>query len=121
MRNYTTVVGGSLWKVRRELNHDRCMRTYLLAVCALLAACGNRERPKPDKPMPQSSMQQPPPAAQDDRPVIVAFGDSLSAGFGVDSGQSYPDFLQKELDRRGLKYRVVNAGISGDTSSDGLE
>jgi acyl-CoA thioesterase-1 len=97
------------------------MRTYLLAVCALLAACGNREQPKPDKSMPQSSMQQPPPAAQDDRPVIVAFGDSLSAGFGVDSGQSYPDFLQKELDRRGLKYRVVNGGISGDTSSDGLE
>ena len=36
-------------------------------------------------------------------------------------GQSYPDFLQKELDRRGLRYRVVNAGNSGDTSSDGLD
>ena len=47
----------------------------------------------------------------------MAFGDSLTAGYGVDSGLSYPDFLQKEIDR----YRVVNAGISGDTTTDGLE
>lgn len=58
--------------------------------------------------------------AEDNRPVIVAFGDSLSAGFGVDPSKCYPDFLQKDLDTRGYRYRVVNAGISGDTSSDGL-
>lgn len=56
----------------------------------------------------------------DGRPVIVAFGDSLTAGFGVEPGDSYPDFLQKELDRRGLHWRVVNAGVSGDTTTDGL-
>ncbi|MDQ2945955.1 MAG: arylesterase, partial [Acidobacteriota bacterium] len=56
----------------------------------------------------------------DTRPVIVAFGDSLTAGFGADPGSSYPDFLQKELDRRSLKWRVVNAGVSGDTTTDGL-
>ena len=39
----------------------------------------------------------------------------------MDAGHSYPDVLQKDLDRRGLRYRVVNAGISGDTSSDGLD
>jgi acyl-CoA thioesterase-1 len=39
--------------------------------------------------------------------VIVAFGDSLTAGFGADSGKSYPDYLQQELDRRGLRYRAV--------------
>ena len=54
------------------------------------------------------------------RAVIVAFGDSLTAGYGVDAGFSYPDFLQKELDRSGHKYRVVNAGLSGDTSAGGL-
>jgi acyl-CoA thioesterase-1 len=58
---------------------------------------------------------------QDDaRPVIVALGNSISAGFGVPAGQSFPDHLQRELDRRNLKYRVVNAGISGDTTSGGL-
>jgi acyl-CoA thioesterase-1 len=58
--------------------------------------------------------------AADSRPVIAAFGDSLSAGFGVDAGLSYPDFLQTKLNEAGYKYRVINAGISGDTTSDGL-
>jgi len=52
--------------------------------------------------------------------VIVAFGDSLTAGFGADPGNSYPDFLQKDLDRAGLPWHVVNAGVSGDTTSDGV-
>src|SRR5258708_5711300 len=56
----------------------------------------------------------------DSRRVIAAFGDSLTAGYGVESGYSYPDFLQKQLDQAGRKYRVVNAGVSGDTTSGGL-
>lgn len=56
----------------------------------------------------------------DNRPVIACFGDSLTAGFGLDPGQSYPDLLQKDLDRRGLHYRVVNLGVSGETSQDGM-
>jgi acyl-CoA thioesterase-1 len=52
--------------------------------------------------------------------VIVAFGDSLTAGLGVDEGRSYPAFLQQALDRAGYAYRVVNAGISGDTTGGGL-
>ncbi len=57
----------------------------------------------------------------DTRPVIVAFGDSLTAGHGLAPGESFPDGLQKLLDRRGLRYRVVNQGISGDTTSGGAE
>lgn len=60
------------------------------------------------------------PIAADPRPVIVAFGDSLTAGFGVDPGLSFPDQLQKEFDAQGLKFRMVNLGISGDTTSGGL-
>ncbi len=52
--------------------------------------------------------------------MIVAFGDSLSAGFGAPPGKSFPDFLQKDLDAAGLHWRVVNAGVSGNTTSDGL-
>jgi acyl-CoA thioesterase-1 len=62
----------------------------------------------------------PPPSQPDARPVVVAFGDSLTAGYGVETGYSYPDFLQKDLDRAGYRYHVVNAGISGDTTSGGL-
>jgi acyl-CoA thioesterase-1 len=60
----------------------------------------------------------PPPI--DTRPVIVAFGDSLSAGFGADPGKSFPDFLQKDLSAAGLHWRVVNAGVSGNTTLDGV-
>jgi acyl-CoA thioesterase-1 len=56
----------------------------------------------------------------DNRPVIVCFGDSLTAGFGLDLGQSYPDLLQRELDRHGYRYRVENLSVSGDTTQDGL-
>ena len=63
------------------------------------------------------SWGQPP---KDTRPLIVAFGDSLTAGYGLPNGSSYPDLLQKELDQAGYKYRVFNAGISGDTTSGGL-
>jgi acyl-CoA thioesterase-1 len=52
--------------------------------------------------------------------VIVAFGDSLSAGYGAEPGKSFPDFLQRDLDAEGLKWRVVNAGVSGNTTTDGL-
>ena len=95
------------------------MRTYFFAACLFLAACGDQRKADAPAPLPDA---EPAAAAQpDDRRVIVAFGDSLSAGFGVDAGQSYPDFLQKTLDRRDLRYRVVNAGNSGDTSSDGVD
>jgi acyl-CoA thioesterase-1 len=57
----------------------------------------------------------------DGRPLVVCFGDSLTAGYGADPGYSYPDFLQKDLDAAGYRYRVVNEGVSGNTSKDGLE
>lgn len=52
--------------------------------------------------------------------MLVAFGDSLTAGFGAEPGKSYPDFLQQDIDRKGYRWRVVNLGVSGDTSTDGL-
>jgi acyl-CoA thioesterase-1 len=54
-------------------------------------------------------------------PVIVAFGDSLTAGYGVPRGESYPDYLQRELLDRGLEYKVVNEGVSGDTTAAALQ
>lgn len=59
------------------------------------------------------------PAAAQDR-VIVAFGDSLTAGLGVKPEDSYPALLQARLRAEGYDYRVVNAGASGDTTAGGL-
>jgi acyl-CoA thioesterase-1 len=55
------------------------------------------------------------------RPKIVAFGDSLTAGFGLTEKESYPFLLQQKLKADGYDYEVVNAGVSGDTSLGGLE
>jgi acyl-CoA thioesterase-1 len=61
------------------------------------------------------------PTANDRRPLIVCFGDSLTAGYGAELGKSYPDYLQASLDAKGYHYRVVNEGISGNTTKDGVE
>ncbi|HXN06485.1 MAG TPA: arylesterase [Nitrospiria bacterium] len=55
-----------------------------------------------------------------EKKVIVAFGDSLTAGFGVKREESYPALLQQKLSMEGYPYKVINAGISGDTTSGGL-
>jgi acyl-CoA thioesterase-1 len=73
-------------------------------------------------PQPQPEASAPAPVTKpDNRPVLVCFGDSLTAGLGTDSGESYPDYLQSDLDTRGYHYRVVNEGISGNTTKDGVE
>ncbi len=55
-----------------------------------------------------------------ERPVLVCYGDSITAGHGLPYGQSYPDFLQKLLDSRGYQYKVINQGTSGATTKDAL-
>jgi acyl-CoA thioesterase-1 len=52
--------------------------------------------------------------------VIVALGDSLTAGLGVGVDEAYPALLEARLRREGFAYRIVNAGVSGDTSAGGL-
>ena len=53
-------------------------------------------------------------------PVILAFGDSLTAGFGVADKENYPSRLQIILKQKGYPHRVVNAGVSGDTTAGGV-
>ena len=60
------------------------------------------------------------PITSDTRPILVAFGDSLTKGSGVDPAQNYPAKLQARIDAAGYSYRVVNAGVAGDISSQGL-
>ena len=65
----------------------------------------------------------PPPSNAAPRPeerVLVAFGDSLTAGLGVSQEESYPARLQEKLLLSGYRYRVVNAGVSGDTTAGGI-
>jgi acyl-CoA thioesterase-1 len=101
------------------------MRTVLLAfpllTVALLAACGaSRDKTSSGvTPTPNAQASSPTTPAET-LPKIVAFGDSLTAGYGLSPAESYPALLQKLLDADGFKYEVVNAGISGDTSAGGV-
>lgn len=100
---------------------------YLLGIVTLLclSGCGSAAPPEPEAAVPApapAAVEAPaapdlPPGA----PVIVCFGDSLTAGYGAPGGQSYPDFLQQELVDRGYEYRVVNEGVSGDTTAVALQ
>ena len=94
----------------------------LLATLLLLAACDSSPSPAEERaPAPEDSVAAAPPTKEyDGRPVLVAFGDSLTAGYGVAPGQGYPGFLQRRLDEAGYSYHVVNEGVSGDTSSAGV-
>jgi len=81
-----------------------------------LFACGAPQRPPPgDRPGPVVAAD---PLA--DAPVLLALGDSLTAGLGLAQSQAWPALLQARLGAEGYRYRVVNAGVSGDTSAAGL-
>ena len=95
----------------------------LLQVAALLSACNSRS----DETLPatNAATSAPTPAAVPNVPVsgpkrvVLAFGDSLYAGYGLQRGQSLPDAIQARLRGLGIDATVVNAGVSGDTSADG--
>lgn len=57
--------------------------------------------------------------ATDGRGTILVVGDSLTAGYGLEFDEAYPAVLQKWIDRAGLPFEIVNAGVSGDTSAGG--
>lgn len=76
------------------------VRRWLLVSCCLLALCC--------------------PLFAADRPILVCYGDSITAGFGLAPGQAYPDALQRQLDELGYHYQVLNKGTSGATSKDAV-
>ncbi len=54
------------------------------------------------------------------KPVLVCYGDSITAGYGLENGQSFPDALERDLDARGYHYEMVNRGTSGATTKDAV-
>jgi acyl-CoA thioesterase-1 len=60
------------------------------------------------------------PAFAAEKPVIVCFGDSITAGYGLENGQAYTDYLQGKLDSHGYHYTVINKGTSGATTKDAV-
>lgn len=97
-------------------------------LCLALAACGqHRHEPAPEAPDASmvapvaSAPSTPRPVPPADAPVILAFGDSLYAGYRLGPNDSYPAQLEAALNAAGVPARVVNAGVSGDTTAAGLQ
>ena len=91
----------------------------LLFTLSAFAAC--KGEPSKEAASAPSTISSPAPAKPDKSVAkIVAFGDSLTAGYGLNPEDSYPSLLQKKLAADGFNYKVVNAGISGDTSAGGV-
>jgi acyl-CoA thioesterase-1 len=81
----------------------------------LVASLFGCEQPREEPPA------TPTPAARaSERPAVMFLGTSLTAGFGIDPDQAYPSIIQQKIDSAGLDYRVVNAGVSGETSAGAL-
>lgn len=58
-------------------------------------------------------------SAQEKKTILI-FGDSITAGYGIDPGQAFPAIIQQKIDSVGLNYNVINGGLSGETSAGGL-
>lgn len=93
---------------------------FFVALVISLSACSQNPNQQSENVRPAPAPAPPPPAPADDRKVLVVFGDSISAGYGLQPGQSFPDDLQKKLDAENEPWRVVNLGISGDTTEGGV-
>jgi acyl-CoA thioesterase I len=96
----------------------------LLLSIAAASGCGGDASTSRSTAAPASAAIPPPPdprsTATDTRPRVVFLGDSLTAGLGLSPDEAYPALIQQRIDAVGLEYRVVNAGVSGDTSFDAL-
>jgi acyl-CoA thioesterase I len=109
----------------------RKLATLALAlVIPVVSSCGAQasdEAPRAARravpvsnPAPTARPAAPAPAPAAAPPLVVFLGDSLTAGLGLDENQAYPALLGQQLNQEGKAVRVVNAGVSGDTTAGGL-
>ena len=96
---------------------------FLLALASLLAGCGSSEPSGTNTQAAgtgQAEAEDAPPSG-DATPTILVLGNSLAAGYGLDDpDQGFPELIQQKIDSLGWDFRVVNAGVSGETTAGGL-
>ena len=123
----------------------RYLTAFVVVAAALASACGappdgvGGAAPGPDRPAserpsvaqtstptsagpatPTATAPGPDATPVAPRPRLVVLGDSIAAGYGLRREESFPARLQERIDREGLGFEVINAGVSGDTSAGGL-
>ncbi|MBA2762229.1 MAG: arylesterase [Segetibacter sp.] len=88
--------------------------TCSIAMCFLMASCNNEKAA--DNATNSAAKNA---TATVKTKTIIFFGNSLTAGYGLSPSQAFPALIQKKIDSLGLPYKVINAGVSGETSSGG--
>jgi acyl-CoA thioesterase-1 len=91
--------------------------TIIAGIIILFSACTNNEKANDDKQNKNSTVNESSTVTK--KKSIVFFGNSLTAGYGVSPSEAFPAIIQKKIDSLGLPYQVINAGVSGETSSGG--
>jgi acyl-CoA thioesterase I len=86
--------------------------------CVILLCSCNEKKTEPEGRETETVVKDP--VSVDTMRTILCYGNSLTAGYGVDLNQANPALLQKRIDSLGLKYKVINAGLSGETSAAGI-
>lgn len=91
----------------------------LLIVCFFsvffLISCGNADKKKEESSATNSEET----SQKEENNLILFFGNSLTAGYGLETSQAFPALIQQKIDSMGLSYKVVNAGLSGETTASG--
>lgn len=91
---------------------------YALFCLVFLTSCGNSSQKEAEnvaeEPIENNNGQ-----SSDNTGVILFFGNSLTAGYGLESSEAFPSLIQEKIDSLGLEYEVVNAGLSGETTAGG--
>jgi len=87
----------------------------IVSITLMLLACTNNKKPESNNQ--NNNVKET--VTNTKRKSIVFFGNSLTAGYGVSPSEAFPAIIQKKIDSLGLPYQVINAGVSGETSSGG--
>src|SRR5580698_6147683 len=100
-----------------KLRHVICPIIIMLSACHSTPASTSTDSTHSPATSTASAPATVPPA--DTRKTIIFFGNSLTAGYGLNADQAFPALIGRRLDSLHLPYKVINAGISGETTSDG--
>lgn len=102
--------------IRNNLIKKRSAYILLIFFCSLISCNNNSKESAPQK---QEAVKNNPVDSPAKKKTILFFGNSLTAGYGVDPSEAYPALIQDKIDSLHLNYKVINAGVSGETTSDG--
>lgn len=94
---------------------------WLLVISLSFWSCGAEQAPSKAKNVAKSTETKASEPSSNKKKSILFYGDSLTAGYGLEEDQSFPSHIEDKIDSLALNYKVVNAGLSGETSSGGLK